>query len=493
MIWSGVFGSIIIGAIVKLIYLRKDYKEELIQISAKEYKLKEFLPIGMFLNDTKIGRRFLKGTNLNIMQLYGKQEYTTRLRLYEAERTTAIALMILGCILLVFILSLKNIGINNVTQINKPEFGEGEKSYRYYYNLENEDNDLEGITILVPEKKPNEEEIEKELKSLLINLPNIILSENESFSYVDKPLNLPKKIKDGIEILWKSENEKVLLNSGEIRYNNLAKKGEEVILIAYINCYGKKVEEKYKLNIYNKKLNKYEEKLQIKEDIKKLLSKEETSNNEEEIVILPKKIKGYDTKIYWYNGEKEINYFIYLIYGCSVGVLVYISMELELKRKVKERQEEILKALPGFINKFVLLMNGGMSFSRAWEKITHDYCKNIDRGSKKNILYEEMIITLEDIQKGISEIKAYEAFGHRCKIPEVLRFTAIIIQNIKKGSYLLMNAMEQQSKEALIMREDIAKKKGEKASTKLVIPMSIMFLSILIIVIAPALISLKLG
>lgn len=488
----GILGSLLIGVMILFIISKSKYNKELSEITKKEYSLKPFLPIGLFLIDIPLIGRLLKRTNHNILQLYGKQEYSYRVRLYEAERYTIMALIFFASVLFVFILSIKNIGINNITEIQRPKFGEGEKSYRYYYDLEGMgDKSLEAVTIIVPENKPTEEEIDLALEKLLKELPAIILRDNKSLDFVDKPLYLPQKINEGINIIWKSENEKLLLNSGDLRYNNIFKEGEEVILKAYINCYGREIEKKYKLNLYKKALNRQEKKLLIKSDIKNTLSKSELQKLEEDVIKLPLRLN--DSSLSWYDGEQRADYKLYLLLGLGLGMFFYFCKGYELKIKIKERQEKILRAFPGCINKFVLLMNAGMSFGRAWEKITQDYCMIKKRGGKKILLYEEMILTLEDIQKGVSEIKAYEAFGQRCKIPEILRFTAIIIQNIKKGSHLLIRAMEQQSKEAMTMREDLARKKGEKASTKLILPMGIMFLAILIIVITPALITLRLN
>ncbi len=174
-----------------------------------------------------------------------------------------------------------------------------------------------------------------------------------------------------------------------------------------------------------------------------------------------------------------------------MGLALYFLKQVELRNKVEERQEELLREFPGFVNKMALLMNAGMTFSRAWEKIAADYMVIKEKSKRKSILYEEVIKTLEDRKKGVSEILAYEAFGQRCKVPEILRFTAITLQNIKKGSALLIEAISQQSKEAWALREDLARKKGEKAGTKLVLPMGIMLIGILVIVIAPAILSMK--
>ena len=145
---------------------------------------------------------------------------------------------------------------------------------------------------------------------------------------------------------------------------------------------------------------------------------------------------------------------------------------------------------PECIIKLTLLLNAGMTLSRAWKRISKDYYDEVSKDTtKKNYLYEEMLETLQELSNGVSEVKAYEHFGNRCKIPEMMRFTTVIIQNIKKGNDTLVAALQNQANEAWDVRKNEAKKSGEKASSKLLIPMGIMFVIIIMIVMMPAFMS----
>lgn len=497
MIWTIILGISMIGGGCLFIYAKRHYKDELANLSKKEYQLWRFLPIGLFVVD-RLGSVFLGKTNYNILQLYGKREYYNRYRLFEGERITLMLLLLFGTMLLVFCLNIKSFTVKNVSELEKGEFGEGDQYYHYFYELEIEDNKskkntstYEPLTIVVPEKDPSKVQISKEIDQICKELPKLILQNNLSFEHVNQPLYLPNMLSEKVTIVWESSNDKLLLNNGEIRYNNLLKEGEIVTLNAAIDCYGEKKLIKYTVKLFKKSLSFDMKQQQLKEHIKETLSKKALIDIGDNKVVLPQTFSDYDAVAKWFDGEKEVGGFSIILGGVSASILFFLLKSYELKAKVKKREEELLRAFPGCINKFALLMNAGMTFGRAWEKITKDYLRIKERSGETILLYEEMVITLEDLQKGISELKAYELFGQRCKIPEILRFTAIIMQNIKKGSHLLIGAMQQQSKEAMSMREDLARKKGEKASTKLVLPMGIMFMAILIIVITPALITLK--
>lgn len=495
MIVTMMLGLIWLGIIWFYVFAKRSYKVECSTISKKEYPQRSIISTGLFLVD-RFPRFQSSKTNYSLLQLYGKQQYSWRHRIYEAERLSLMFLFLFLTVTIVFVLNLKSLTVNQISEVVKKNFGEGEETYRYYYNLNidetnNEIRRSDSITFIVPEMTPTNEEILKELKRVKEELPKIILRENSDFENVNRPLYLPKSLSEKINILWTSSNDKLLQNNGQIRYNNLLNEGESVTLEAKIDCFGIEDNVKYEIKLYKKSLNPDEKMMLINNRIKLMLSQQALTENLNRNIQLPVEFEDYETLIQWYDGEKRVMTIEYLLVGVVISIIVYFLKQRELSSKIRLRHEELLKEFPGFVNKFALLMNAGMTFTKAWEKIASDYIRLKRSSGEVNLLYEEMLFTIEDLQKGISEIKAYETFGQRCKTPEILRFSATVIQNIKKGSHLLIGAMEHQAKEAMNIREDLARKKGEKASTKLILPMGIMFIAILIIVITPALITLK--
>lgn len=156
----------------------------------------------------------------------------------------------------------------------------------------------------------------------------------------------------------------------------------------------------------------------------------------------------------------------------------------ELKERIKKRRTAIQLDFPDFVNKLTLLINAGMTISRAWEKTVLD--------SKKDTpLYEELRAALADIRAGKPEHRAYEDFAKRCRTPEITRFISVILQNIRKGGAEIVPILRVQANECWDMRKNAAKRLGEEASTKLLFPMMLMFLAILLIVAAPAALALR--
>ncbi|QNU65691.1 type II secretion system F family protein [Ruminiclostridium herbifermentans] len=175
---------------------------------------------------------------------------------------------------------------------------------------------------------------------------------------------------------------------------------------------------------------------------------------------------------------------VFLVYLPLLFSVLIISDDLKLKNKLKKRRLEIQLEFPNFINKLTLLINAGMTMSKAWEKISAD-C------SKVGDFYTEVHKTVIDIKSGKSEAEAFSQFAKRVKTPEISRLMSMIVQSTKRGGNDLVLSLRLLSNECWEMRKNAIKRLGEEAVAKLLIPMMIMFLAIIIIVITPAIISMQ--
>ena len=166
-----------------------------------------------------------------------------------------------------------------------------------------------------------------------------------------------------------------------------------------------------------------------------------------------------------------------------IGGAFYLT-DRELFERVKKRRNLIRTDFPDFANKLVLLINAGMTVSRAWERISRD-------GRKDTPLQREIYMTIQDIRAGKPEHSAYEDFAKRCRTPEITRFISVILQNIRKGNSELVPVLRVLTNDCWEMRKNIAKRYGEEASTKMLLPLMLMFLAILLIVGTPAVLALR--
>lgn len=157
-----------------------------------------------------------------------------------------------------------------------------------------------------------------------------------------------------------------------------------------------------------------------------------------------------------------------------------------LDGQIQARRLSIQMEFPEFVNKLTLLVNAGMTISKAWEKI-------INENRKDHILYDEMRYALAEIKSGRPESVAYEKFARRCHVKEVTKFVSVIVMNLKRGGAEVVPVLREQGHECWEMRKNAARELGEQAGTKILLPMMIMFLGIVLIVATPAVLSMTSG
>lgn len=158
-------------------------------------------------------------------------------------------------------------------------------------------------------------------------------------------------------------------------------------------------------------------------------------------------------------------------------------MDRDLDNKIEQRRESIQMEFPEFVNKLILLVNAGSTIPKAWEKIVRD-------NESDTPLFRELRVCEAEIYAGIPEAAAYEAFARRCKLKEIIKFVSVIILNLRKGGSEVVPTLRAQADDCWEVRKATARRLGEKASSKLLLPMAIMLLGIIMVVALPAILAL---
>lgn len=174
------------------------------------------------------------------------------------------------------------------------------------------------------------------------------------------------------------------------------------------------------------------------------------------------------------------------VIAIAANFAVSFLVDTSLKESIEKRRRSIQMEFPEFVNKLTLLVNAGMTISKAWEKI-------INENKKEHILYDEMRYSLMEIKAGKPEAVAYEEFARRCRVKEVTKFVSVIVMNLKRGGSEVVPVLKAQGNECWEMRKNAARQLGEEASTKILIPLMIMFMGIVLIVSTPAVLSMTSG
>jgi len=118
-----------------------------------------------------------------------------------------------------------------------------------------------------------------------------------------------------------------------------------------------------------------------------------------------------------------------------------------------------------------------------------EYQKDVKMGKPKSFLYEEITRSCHELESGLPELSVYERMAVRCGSQQYTRLATLLSQNLKKGNGELLRLLYEESDKATNERMSIARKMGEEAGTKLLVPMIMMLLIVMVVVVVPAYLS----
>lgn len=105
--------------------------------------------------------------------------------------------------------------------------------------------------------------------------------------------------------------------------------------------------------------------------------------------------------------------------------------------------------------------------------------------------YEEMALTLNRIRCGEPEGAAIEAFGRRCQVQSYMKLASLLEQNRRTGTKNLKQLLEQEMITAWEEQKHTARRMGEEAGTRLLVPLFLMLAVVMVIIMVPALMAVQ--
>lgn len=169
----------------------------------------------------------------------------------------------------------------------------------------------------------------------------------------------------------------------------------------------------------------------------------------------------------------------------AFGALLGYSAFADLDKKVAERHKKIELDLPDFTNKLLILSGAGLSIKGAMVLISKEM-------EKDTPFYGELKHSVYMLENGATAEEAMDSLCNRCNMPQVRRLASVLLQNMHSGGMEVLVAMREISRELWNNRRAGAKTAAEEAGTKLLFPMMLMLFAVILIVAAPAVMSLSL-
>lgn len=332
------------------------------------------------------------------------------------------------------------------------------------------------VNVEIAERQFTKKEAKNELKAARKEIDETFIGNNQSINCIKKPVVMKSSYQNGnVEAEWRLDSYEVINAEGEFVKKELPKKGVLIEACVVLSCGEEKEEYCFGFHAFSPDLS-------VREQIETALEKQNRKDKTKKNFILPKKL-----------GKKEIQWKaksshtvgILLLLGAVTGILLKFRGIEEERKKKKKREEELLLYYPQLVTTLALLIGAGMPVSKAWGRMANRYKKE---GMAKNAAYEELCYTWNEMQDGVGERKAYENFGKRCGFWQYKKLASLLTQNLRKGSSELSELLSKEAELAMEQRKNLAKRLGEEAGTKLLLPMMLMLSIIMVLIIVPGLI-----
>jgi hypothetical protein len=207
----------------------------------------------------------------------------------------------------------------------------------------------------------------------------------------------------------------------------------------------------------------------------------EAESGEREMLSLPDRFEG--ERIRFAVLEDRSKEIALGLIPAVVGLLILNGNGQREDKRRQKRREEITADYPELIIKMTVLYQAGLSMRGVWERIAADA---MGKGGKISPIYEEVCFACNCMAEGLSEPEVYRQFGHRCGTGSCLMLGNLLAGNVRRGTRQLSGLMVQESQRAWELRKHRARRNGEKAGTKMLIPMFMMFAVVLAMVVIPA-------
>ena len=173
-------------------------------------------------------------------------------------------------------------------------------------------------------------------------------------------------------------------------------------------------------------------------------------------------------------------------------VLALLLLKFAYDRKQKEENEkriqEMEREYPEVVNQLSLLLGAGMTIRQAWMRMADQYEYKRKAGFiERNRVYDAIVQMQYRLRQGESESVVYRGFVEDISTPSYRKLVRLLLGNLEKGTAGIAVRLEEESRQAYEERLLRAKKMGEEASTKMLLPLMLMLTLVMGVVLVPAL------
>ena len=336
------------------------------------------------------------------------------------------------------------------------------------------------LAVRIGERRYTKEQAADAIHMAAEELSAQIAGGNESLEQVQSRLELVTWLdKYGISVRWQPDDTELISASGEVFNSGCPESGRETFLTATLKA-GEYAEDYiYRVNVLPPGRTQEEKELAAFENF--LMEKEEEQKYSE-VFILPEEFEG---KTLTYSADRGRSSLMFPLLGILAAILLPLKDRQRDQEAKKKRECQMMMDYSEILSRLVVFLGAGLPVRKAWAKIVEDYRRTEEKAGKR-AAYEEMAAAYYLMQRGVPEIQAYSEFGNRCRVLPYRKLAGILEQNVKNGSKSLTPVLEAEMEAAFEQRKNLARRLGEEASTKLLLPLFMMLLIVMVMITVPA-------
>ena len=386
--------------------------------------------------------------------------------------------------------------------LGRPGYGESDRKEALTVQIEGEEEEQQ-LEVTIQARKYTDDEKQKMLEQALEELDQILPGENASLDEVRSSLVFPAEMQDGaVKVSWMTIPYGVIAEDGSITGSE-DENGTLVEIQGTLTCGGQEAVYQTYAKVFPPELPEQE---RFRRSLEREVEEADLRDSYSEILNLPEEVEG--KRLRWLK-EQQNTVLSVLFLTLVIALFVYVEMDNRIHQKAEERKRQLLMDYPDLMWKMTMLLGAGLSIKGVFTRIAREYLREKEAGTRKEKqkgghkdapgnqgsghkirhVYEEVVYACYEMQSGVSEAQAYERFGKRCQLPEYIRLGSVLSQNLKKGSKGLTSLLETEAEASMNDRKNHARKIGEQAGTKLLLPMVLMLGIVLVILMVPAFLS----
>lgn len=362
-------------------------------------------------------------------------------------------------------------------EIERREPGEGDREETFFAYLTEAETEYP-LTLTIEERKYQKAEEKRLLEEARKEIAETFCGQNASVNEIRSNPVVSQTYQNGaVSAEWLFSEEDVISPEGEIHHQALGEDAKEAEAVVSLSCGERQELYRFSFTLIPKKKRKKD--ITIAEIQKQIQNQDRTKAT----VELPEEINGQEIR---WRAEDAVNPAELFGFGMlAAAAAAYIQKE-QKEKQMQQRKRNLLTAYPEFVSKLSLLLGAGMTISGALRKINRMHQPKKRDKNGKDAVYEELYEMICKMDNGMSELRAYQEFAKQCGVRPYRKLSFLLIFGQKTGVKTLLEQLNQEAETVFAERKNNARKFGEEAGIRMLLPMMMMLIIVMGIVTIPA-------